>query len=225
MEMFGVVERWINSRPDKDRVLQGLTKEGVRSGRHYDSARKNALGGYAATGGHSHGGGQNPLGGYIPQSQGIMPGYGNQGGGGTGTYVQSVQNTFAGSHGGSGGGVSSYIQQAGQAFQGGGSGVGGFVQNVTDQMVGGRRLVVNDNLNRSGLPVDLPGSGPRPPYPLEPQYSGSREQYGRPIPPYPRTPPIPQDYSQTPLESQYGQSLYGYSTQAPKRQRPPYPDN
>lgn len=229
------MERWINSRPDKDRVLQGLTKEGVRAGRHHDTEREKAMGGYTVTGGHSHGGGQPSFGGYIPQSQGMMPGYGNQGGagGGIGTYVHQAQQTFGGSHG-SGGGAGVFIQQAEQTPQGGGGGIGEFVQNISGQMAGGRRREFNDGYNPPQAPRDPPGSGYPPPYPLEPQYSESQEQRGRPIPPYPRTPPIPQEYGQEhrqqshspgqpPFESPYGPSLHIYNTQPPERQRAPYP--
>jgi Heterokaryon incompatibility protein Het-C len=223
MEMFGVVERWINSCPEKDKVLQRLTKEGVRAGRHHSSERKNAMRGYAVTGGHSHGGGQHSFGGYIPPSQGTMPGYGYQGGGGIGTSMQQAQETFGGSHVSGGGGVGSYVQQAGQALQSGGGGIGNFVQNVTGQMTGGRRRESNDDYSHTVSPKDRLGSGYQPPYPLEPQYDESREQHGRPNPPYPQTLPIQEQqgrpnppYPQAlPIPEQHGRPIPPYPRTPP----------
>lgn len=51
MEMFSVVERWVNNHPDKNTMLEGLSKEGVRAGRHHDTKRKDPTGGHGATGG------------------------------------------------------------------------------------------------------------------------------------------------------------------------------
>src|SRR5208282_5264985 len=90
MEMFSVVERWVNNHSDKDIMLEGLSKAGVRAGRHHDTRRKDPMGGYGATGGGGHsqgcggGGGQSTFGGYMQQAQGMIPGYGGHGGGGGG---------------------------------------------------------------------------------------------------------------------------------------------
>ena len=157
MEMFSAVERWINNHEDKNTMLEGLSKAGVRAGRHHDTKRKAAMGGYGVTGsgGHSHGcggggGGQSTFGGYMQQAQGMIPGYGSHsgggGGGGIGGYVQQAEQMFGGSHGGGGGGgIGEYISQAQQAFQGGGGGIGGFIQNIAGQMAGGGgRREIND---------------------------------------------------------------------------------
>jgi hypothetical protein len=53
MEMFGVVRDWIEGLPSdrKERILEGLTKEGVKEGRHHDDEKRKAE---EQAGGHGH---------------------------------------------------------------------------------------------------------------------------------------------------------------------------
>lgn len=53
MDMFGVVRDWIQGLPSdkKDRILDGLTKAGVREGRHHDDEKRKAE---EQAGGHGH---------------------------------------------------------------------------------------------------------------------------------------------------------------------------
>jgi hypothetical protein len=53
MDMFAVVRDWIEGLPSdkKERILEGLTKEGVREGRHHDDEKRQAE---EQAGGHGH---------------------------------------------------------------------------------------------------------------------------------------------------------------------------
>lgn len=118
MEMFGVVEKWVAGKSDEERrrMLDGLSKEGVRAGRHHDTERQDHLGGHST---HAPGCGHGPA---QPSSGGI------------GAFVQQAQGMFS-----NGQGLTGFVQQASTAFQGGPSGVGGFVQNIA-----GRREIVQE---------------------------------------------------------------------------------
>lgn len=267
MEMFSTVERWVNNHSDKNIMLEGLSKEGVRAGRHHDTRRKMAMGGYGATGGdgHSHGcggggGGQSTFGGYMQQAQGMIPGYGSHGGGGGGggggfgEYIQEAEQIFGGSQGGGGGGgVGGYISQAQHAFQGGGGGIGEFVQNIAGQMAGGggRREINDDgpgnhNPQRQWGNDELDDSKDRTGgfrYPGEAAYEESQRrdsevlndepQFGgqprRQDLPYPRTPPVPENFGQPPpqgyVEPPFPQPPHGaqYHGPPPHGNKPPYP--
>src|SRR5579859_6602063 len=70
MEMFSTVQRWIDGLPrdKKDRILEGLTKEGVRQGKHHDEEKKQVEANMP--GAHSHGPPPNQQGGYSGRQQG-----------------------------------------------------------------------------------------------------------------------------------------------------------
>jgi hypothetical protein len=72
MDMFSTVQNWINNLPrdKKDRILEGLTKEGVRQGKHHDEEKRQME--QSMPGAHSHG---------PPQTQGGFNTGGGQGGG------------------------------------------------------------------------------------------------------------------------------------------------
>ena len=228
MEMFRVVEQWANAMSPSDRstMLEGLSKEGVRAGRHHDAKRNDPMGGHGQSGGHSHEGG---FGGYMQQAQNKIPGYG---------YVQQAQGMLSG-HGGGGNshGVSGYVQQAQHMFGGssGGGGIGGFVQNLAGQQMGRREIndhedgkyapprEVPPNERDDKLELDQLRNSPIPersPEFPEQLYGGL--QHGSSPRPYPYTPavqPYPDDeeplpgqrrpvYGQ-PAPGQYGQQPYG----------------
>jgi len=227
MEMYATVETWVNSLgpADKARMLDGLSKAGVRAGRHHDTERKDGMGGFGTSHGHSQGGNQQGLGqvpivgGYLQQAQNTfqhaMPGQGGGhqggGGGGIGGFVQQASGILGGGHGG-GGGVGSYISQAQQLFGGqssGGGGLGGFMQNLAGG--GGRRREINED-------DDAPVSGGQGGYPrergervdeLDEERDQERAQF--PEPSYSR--PSSGDYGEGqtgyPPQSGYGQPPYG----------------
>ena len=87
MEMWGVVEKWLArmSESDKARMFEGLSKDGVRHGRHHGTQRKQYSSG---SGGHQHSHSPLPFGG------------GSASGGGVGSYVQQAQQLYYGGVGG-----------------------------------------------------------------------------------------------------------------------------
>lgn len=231
-------------------MLDGLSKAGVRAGRHHDTKRKDGMGGFGTQHGHSHGGhqqglGQIPIvGGYVQQAQNtfqhatnMIPGHhgggGGHSGGGIGGFVQQAQGMLGGG-GHSGGGVGSYISQAQHMLggQGGSGGIGGFMQNLAGG--GGRRREINDDDDERGVreqgtlqsergekvdDLDEERDRERVRYP-EPQQPTSGD-FGRSNPPYPRTPPVPEND-----EARQGGYPYGsqtpYNGQVPYGGQPPY---
>lgn len=229
MEMYAVVEKWVNEMNSSDRatMLEGLSKAGVRAGRNHDAKRNDGMG---AHGGHSHG--PPKMTGYMQQAQTKIPGY---------QYYQQAQGMVGqaqgmmGGHGGghvSHGGAGGYVQQAGgyvqqaqHLFQGGGSGVGGFVQNFARREVDDEpdyappREEPRDRQDYRD--DDLDESRDRPRRQHQEQYDQPHPGHGRPEPPYPQTPtgfredyeePLPGQtpgYGRPPPPGLYGQFPYG----------------
>jgi hypothetical protein len=187
MEMYAVVERWVNAMSPTDRnvMLEGLSKAGVRAGRHHDAKRNDGLGGHGTSGDHSHAGpgmGQ----GYITQASQNIPGYG---------MYQQAQGMW--------GQGSGYVQQTQQMFQSQGGGLSGFVQNLT------RRDVDDDGVDYA------PPPGPPPEDELAEWRDGPTwhgEQYGRQEPSSgPSSGQYRLPYHPPPPEPPYGgQPPYGY---------------
>ena len=219
MEMFSAVELWVNNHPDKNTMLDGLSREGVRAGRHHDQGRKAPTGG---DGGHSHGG--------------------HSHGDGFGGYVAQAQQYIPGSHGGGGGsGIGGYIHQAQQMFSSGGggnSGLGELMQSFTGQMMGKREIGEGDQESYEAKDSTAPASGDGFKYPAERYEEEVRqhqqgefkrpgdeyeENQRQPGPSYPRTPPPPpQNYP--PQQHQGRPPPQGYPPQQQGYGQPPYPD-
>jgi hypothetical protein len=196
MEMYGTVERWVNSLgyEDRNRMLQGLTKHGVRQGHHHDANKQDAFAGYGAgPDSHAHGHGHGYAGfssSSRPSSSGIQ-GYINQ-------AQQMIGGAFPGQHSGGGGGFGGLAQ----SFQN--------VQNLAGQFgqFTGRRREIDESAGDYESPQEY--DRPNPPYLSEsPAFQGQ----GYSPPPYP------------PNQSMYGgQPIYGGGPPYPYEQQPPPPN-
>ena len=208
MEMYETVEKWLNSLDgsDRSRMLQGLTKNGVRQGHHHDSKRLDAMGGYGATAphGHSHGGGYG-LGEYgggqshAPQQGGGFQGYINQ-------AQQMIGGAFPGQQGGNGGfgGLSQNFQN---------------LQNFAEQFTGGgRRREMDEGEETYGPSAQY--SRPNPPYPLTPSVQQGQGYVPPPYPPDQASFGGPHSYGDRPQHHQPRQPPYN---QQPPYGGPPYP--